>query len=171
MKSPKGSDSRSSRSASKSDVDRFRGRFEVKLDPKGRLSLPPGLRLSENIVITNHRLNGRNALHGYTLESWQRLESRIERLSPLEASVQAFQRFYISGGQVVELDSQGRVLVPAGLRKFAGLEADVVVVGLGDKFEIWSAEVWNVLFGEMIEVFDQTLARIAVLDEKKGEER
>ncbi|MBL7687565.1 MAG: division/cell wall cluster transcriptional repressor MraZ [Bdellovibrionaceae bacterium] len=171
MKSPKGSDSRSSRSASKSDVDRFRGRFEVKLDPKGRLSLPPGLRLSENIVITNHRLNGRNALHGYTLESWQKLESRIERLSPLEASVQAFQRFYISGGQVVELDSQGRVLVPAGLRKFAGLEADVVVVGLGDKFEIWSAEVWNVLFGEMIEVFDQTLARIAVLDEKKGEER
>lgn len=171
MKSPKGSDSRSSRSATKPDVGRFRGRFEVKLDPKGRLSLPPGLRLSENIVITNHRLNGRNALHGYTLESWQKLEGRIERLSPLEASVQAFQRFYISGGQVVEIDSQGRVLVPAGLRKFAGLEADVVVVGLGDKFEIWSAEVWNVLFGEMIEVFDQTLARIAVLDEKKSEER
>lgn len=169
MKSPKGSNTSSNRAANEPSTERFRGRFEVKLDPKGRLSLPPALRLSPDIVITNHRLNGRNALHGYTLEAWQRLETRIERLSPLEASVQAFQRFYISGGQAVELDAQGRVLIPAGLRKFAGLEAEAVVVGLGDKFEIWSAGTWNVLFGEMTEVFEQTLARIAVLDDKKSE--
>ncbi|MDZ4083501.1 MAG: hypothetical protein U1E10_11235, partial [Bdellovibrionales bacterium] len=90
-------------------VDRFRGRFEVKVDPKGRMSLPPGLRVSDQLVVTNHRLSGRNALHVYTLDQWERLENQVAQLSPLDASVQAFIRFYISGGQVVELDSQGRL--------------------------------------------------------------
>lgn len=175
MKSPNSKSGRGSLSKSDAVADglaaaskgvRFRGRFEVKIDPKGRLSLPTGFRFSDTVVVTNHRLQGRNALHGYTMDSWLKLEQRIDRLSPLESSVQAFQRFYISGGQVVEIDSQGRVLIPHGLRRFAALEGEAVLVGLGDKFEIWSAAIWSVLFGEMTEVFDQTLARIAALDDR-----
>lgn len=144
-------------------VDRFRGRFEVKVDPKGRLSLPPGLRVSDQLVVTNHRLSGRNALHVYTLDQWQRLENRVSRLSQLDASVQAFIRFYISGGQVVELDAQGRFLLPVGLRKFSGIEGEAVLVGLGDKLEVWSTPMWETLFHEMTAEFDRIQADVSVL--------
>jgi MraZ protein len=148
--------------------DRFRGRFDVKLDPKGRLSLPPSLRISVQLVVTNHRLGGRNALHVYTLQAWEKLEARIAKLSSLDASVQAFERFYLSGGQVVELDSQGRMLLPSGLRRFAQIENDAVLVGLGDKFEVWSQTLWETLFGEMTADFDQTMARVATLSSNSG---
>lgn len=153
--------------ARKPVAERFRGRFEVKIDPKGRLSLPPSLRLSNSLVITNHRLSGRNALHIYTLEAWEKLETRIADLSPLDVSVQAFERFYLSGGQVVELDGQGRLLVPSGLRRFAQIESDAVLVGLGDKLEVWSQSLWETLFGEMTADFDRTLAAVADLESKK----
>lgn len=144
-------------------VDRFRGRFEVKVDPKGRMSLPPGLRVSDQLVVTNHRLSGRNALHVYTLDQWERLENQVAQLSPLDASVQAFIRFYISGGQVVELDSQGRLLLPVGLRKYSGIEGDAVLVGLGDKLEVWSTPMWETLFHEMTADFDRIQADVAAL--------
>lgn len=144
-------------------VDRFRGRFEVKVDPKGRLSLPPGLRVSDQLVVTNHRLSGRNALHVYTLDQWERLENRVSRLSQLDASVQAFIRFYISGGQVAELDGQGRFLLPVGLRKFSGIEGEAVLVGLGDKLEVWSTPMWETLFHEMTAEFDRIQADVSVL--------
>lgn len=146
---------------------RFRGRFEVKLDPKGRLSLPPSFRLSSELVVTNQRLGGRNALHVYTLEAWQKLELRIQALSPLDSSVQAFERFYLSGGQVVELDAQGRMLLPSGLRRFAQIETDAVLVGLGDKLEVWSQVLWETLFQEMTADFVETLAKVASLEGKK----
>ena len=149
---------------------RFRGRFEVKIDLKGRLSLPPSLRLSSALVITNHRLQGRNALHVYTLAAWEKLEAEIAELSALDASVQAFERFYLSGGQVVELDSQGRLLVPSGLRRFAQIESDAVLVGLGDKFEVWSQGLWETLFGEMTADFDQTQARVSALIGKRNKD-
>ncbi len=149
---------------------RFRGRFDVKIDPKGRLSLPPSLRISEQLVVTNQRLNGRNALHIYTLATWETLEARISRMSPLDASVQAFERFYISGGQVAELDGQGRLLLPSSLRRFAQIDGDAVLVGLGDKLEVWSQPLWETLFGEMTAGFDETLAAVAKLETKKSDE-
>lgn len=171
------SGSRPERRSAKSKNDaggvdlRFRGRFDVKIDPKGRLSLPPSLRAAQHLVVTNQRLGGRNALHIYTLPAWEKLEARIARLSPLDASVQAFERFYISGGQVVELDSQGRLLLPAGLRRFAQVEGEAVLVGLGDKLEVWSRPLWETLFAEMTAEFDETLAAVARLETKdKGQE-
>lgn len=150
---------------------RFRGRFDVKVDPKGRLSLPPSLRLSDKLVVTNQRLGGRNALHIFTLPAWENLETSIGRLSPLDASVQAFERFYISGGQVVELDAQGRLLLPSSLRRFAQIEGDAVLVGLGDKLEVWALPVWETLFGEMTAGFDETLAAVARLARNGAGER
>jgi MraZ protein len=156
------------------DETRFRGRFEVKIDPKGRVSFPPSLRISQSMVVTNHRMAGRNALHIYTLKEWQRLEARVGAISLLDPAVQAFIRFYVSGGQVIELDGQGRLLLPAGLRKFANLESDAVLVGLGDKLEVWSSTVWEALFLEMTTGFDQVQAKVANLlsrsDEGEGED-
>lgn len=147
----------------------FRGRFEIKIDPKGRLSLPPAYRQSlplqsPQLIITNSRFRGKSCLHVYTLQEWEKLERKISRLSSLKSEVQAFSRFYLSGGQVVDVDSQNRVLIPQSLRKFAGLEGQVVLVGLGDKFEIWSSDGWNSIFESLTENFEETMEAVATLD-------
>lgn len=152
----------------------FRGRFELKLDPKGRMALPPkyrGLFHSQNpeLVVTNSRFRGHSCLDVYGLAEWEKLEKRISKMSSLRAEVQAFSRFYLSGGQPVEVDAQGRILVPQSLRKFAGLEADVVLVGLGSKFEIWSLGSWSSIYGELTDSFEETLNAVASLESEGGE--
>ena len=98
----------------------------------------------------------------------ENLERRISKLSSLKTDVQAFQRFYLSGGQVVDVDAQGRVSIPQSLRKFAGLESQIVLVGLGAKFEIWSQASWQSIYEQLTENFEETLNAVASLDEPKG---
>jgi MraZ protein len=151
----------------------FRGRFEIKIDPKGRLSLPSAYRPqaphAPQLIITNSRYLGKSCLHAYALPEWEKLERKIAKLSSLKPEVQAFSRFYLSGGQLVEIDSQGRVLVPQSLRKFAGLESQAVLVGLGSKFEIWSQESWNQIYNNLTESFEATMDAVSRLDDD-GEE-
>ncbi len=147
----------------------FRGRFEIKLDPKGRLSLPAAFRaiLPQEpcqIVVTNSRYKNKSCLHGYTLPEWQNLEKRISKLSQMRSEVQAFNRFYLSGGQVIDVDAQSRVLVPQSLRKFADLGLQVVMVGMGDKFEIWSQDSWTSIYESLTDSFENTMSAIAELD-------
>ncbi len=145
---------------------RFRGRFETKLDPKGRLSLPTSYRAANALsnhtfIVTNSRFRNRSCLHVYTANEWDKLESKISRLSALQADIQAFSRFYISGGQTVELDSQGRFSIPQSLRRYAGLESQVMLVGLGDKYEIWSLGEWDLVYSELTDTFEETLNAVA----------
>jgi len=153
----------------------FRGRFELKLDPKGRLSLPSSYRIgsiedSKQIVITNSRYQNRSCLHGYSLDLWLSLERKMAKHATLDPQVQAFQRFYLSGGQVIDVDAQNRLLVPQSLRKFADLEGPVVLVGLGHKFEIWSLENWSAIFANLTENFEQTMTAVARLSEPENDE-
>lgn len=147
----------------------FRGRFEIKIDAKGRLSLPPAIRdalpsTNPQIVVTNSRYKNQSCLHAYSLAEWENLERRIAKMSSLKQDVQAFQRFYLSGGQVLDVDAQGRVNIPQSLRKYAGLEGSTVLVGLGNKFEIWSQVNWQVIYDQLTENFEDTLQAVASLD-------
>lgn len=147
----------------------FRGRFEIKLDPKGRLSLPPAYRQNlsgENpaLVVTNSRYRGRSCLDVYPLGEWERLERRIAKLSSLNPEVQAFNRFYLSGGQMIDVDTQNRVLVPQSLRRYSSLESIAVFVGLGNKFEIWAQDAWNSVYDQLTNSFEETVAAVAALD-------
>lgn len=140
----------------------FRGRFETRLDPKGRLSLPSTYRSeTSSLIVTNSRFRSRSCLHVYTSDEWEKLESKIGGLSALQAEIQAFSRFYLSGGQMVELDAQGRFSIPLSLRRYAGLEADIMLVGLGDKFEIWAQDQWSAVYSELTETFEETLNAVA----------
>ena len=140
----------------------FRGRFETRVDPKGRLSLPSSYRSETScLIVTNSRFRSRSCLHVYTSDEWEKLETKISRLSALQAEIQAFARFYLSGGQVVELDAQGRFSIPLSLRRYAGLEADIMLVGLGDKFEIWAQDQWAAVYTELTETFEETLNAVA----------
>lgn len=154
----------------------FRGRFELKLDSKGRLLLPPAYRQAfsgdrPTLIITNSRYREKSCLHAYALAEWEKLEKRIHKLSSLKAEVQAFSRFYLSGGQAIEIDAQNRALVPLSLRRFADLDGAVVLVGLGAKFEIWSQDAWNELYAQLTESFEETMEAVAALEtDFEGEE-
>ena len=84
--------------------------------------------------------------------------------TPLKKEVQAFQRFYIAGGQPVEAGSQGRVLIPKSLREYANLKDQIVIVGMGSKMEIWNMEDWQKIFNNLATDFEDTLNVIANLD-------
>ena len=145
----------------------LRGRFQIKLDAKGRLSLPAALKdefPNQTFVVTNSQYQGCRCLDVYTAEEWEKLEVKIGQMSSLKREVQAFQRFYIAGGQKVDGDSQGRMLVPRGLREYAHLEDHVVLVGMGNKFELWNLADWQKIFDNLASDFEETLGAIAGLD-------
>lgn len=151
----------------------FRGRFEIRIDDKGRVRMPSLLRSThsrdQNIVITTNLVEGQKCLDIYTLASWDKLEKRIAKLPSLKKEVQAFQRFYLSGAQTLEYDSHGRVLVPPSLRKYAGLESNIVLVGMGEKIEVWSHSTWGRLYEGLSKNFEETLQLVAELDSEKKE--
>lgn len=152
----------------------FRGRFSLKLDPKGRLSLPLPFRAvlpnsSAQVVITNSRYQNLSCLHVYSLAQWQELERKIGKLSSLDQSVQAFQRFYLSGGQVIDVDAQNRILVPQSLRRFAGLDSQAMLVGMGEKFEVWSEQNWSGIFSNLTENFEETMNQVAELQRESDD--
>lgn len=152
---------------------KFRGRFEVRIDDKGRMRMPATLKnthIKDNqVVITNGQFQGLKCLDLFTLKSWEKLEDKISEFSTLDRHVQNFQRFYLSGAQAVDYDSSGRLLLPPQLRKYAGLDTNIVLVGMGDKIEIWSQSIWNRLYEGLAENFEETLGRLAQLESDRGD--
>jgi len=147
----------------------FRGRFECKVDPKGRFILPASYRdglgkKKSEFVVTNSLSQKRRGLDLYTLGEWKKLEQKIAKMPSLKKEVQAYQRFYMSGGQVVSFDSQNRLNLPQTLRTFAGLDDQIVLVGMGQKIEIWSANTWNAMQEQMADDFEDILAVVADLE-------
>lgn len=153
----------------------FRGRFELKVDPKFRLSLPSPFRdlirsLDDSrMVITNSQVQGKRCLDAYPFKEWQKLETKISKLPQLKVEVQNFQRFYLSGGHVIDLDAQSRCLIPPPLRTYAAIQTEVIVVGFAQKFEIWAIETWNSLFDGLAQNFESTLASISDLSSADDE--
>ena len=114
----------------------FRGRFDCKVDQKGRFILPSSLRdsLSKKkleFVVTNSLSDSKRCLDLYLTSDWEKLEQKISLMPSLKKEVQIYQRFYLSGGQFVCAIGKGEVNLPAALRKFANLKSEVVLVGMG----------------------------------------
>lgn len=145
----------------------FRGRFELKLDAKGRLTLPStylqALEKNGRLIVTNSKFQTASCLQVYRVSEWLDLERKIDALNPLEPSVQAFNRFYLSAAQELELDAQNRIVIPQTLRKYAGLEGDAVLVGLGDKFEMWNVDAWSRVFNQLNEGFEDIQKQVSDL--------
>ncbi len=120
----------------------FRGRFEYSLDPKGRVNIPSKFReilqkYSENrVVITN--MDGCLLVYPHT--EWVRIEESVSRAPSMNLNVARFMRFFLGSASEVNIDKQGRILVPPPLREYGGLEREVVITGVGKKFEIWSKD-------------------------------
>ena len=118
------------------------GEFNHSIDSKGRLIIPSKLResLGEHFVITKG-MDG--CLFLYPDNEWKAFEEKLRALPLTNKNARTFSRFFVAGATSCELDKQGRILVPATLREFAGLEKDVVLTGNINRIEIWSKEKWN----------------------------
>ncbi|MDR0948306.1 MAG: division/cell wall cluster transcriptional repressor MraZ [Lachnospiraceae bacterium] len=120
----------------------FMSQYNHTLDPKGRLSIPAKFResLGEEFVVTR----GMDAcLYVYANEEWSVLAKKLTSLPLTNKEARKFARFMLSGAATVEVDKQGRILLPVNLRTYADLEKDVVLVGVGSRIEIWSKENWE----------------------------
>ena len=124
---------------------RFFGRHFHTLDGKGRVAIPAEFReILSNLNVTRLVVtNSDQCLDAYTPDRWDRELDWVETLPPTAEATERYRRFYISAAQVVEIDSQGRILVPPTLRESAGLGKDVVIFGDGEKLQIWDKAAWD----------------------------
>ena len=120
----------------------FLGRFDHAIDTKGRMALPARYRdhLADGVVVTR---GFDSCLLVYPLAEWAPLAERVSGLSISDPDVRALRRLLFADAADIELDKQGRVLIPAGLRDYAGLDREAVVVGMHTFIEIWSPEQWS----------------------------
>lgn len=120
----------------------FLGQYQHSLDNKGRLTIPVRYRdyLADGAYITQGF--DRN-LMVLTSSAFQAVSQRVNQISMTDPVARSLRRLIFSHGEQVEVDKAGRILIPQFLRESAGLASDVIIVGAGDYFEIWSPETWN----------------------------
>ncbi len=118
------------------------GEYEHTIDDKNRLTLPARFReqLAGGVVVTRG-MDG--CLYAYPRDDWSELEGRVAELDPLTREARTIQRHFFSGAAEAEVDKQGRIMIPAPLLRYAGLERDVVVAGVRDHLEIWAPAAWR----------------------------
>ncbi|NLY20946.1 MAG: division/cell wall cluster transcriptional repressor MraZ [Tissierellia bacterium] len=120
----------------------FLGEFNHTLDSKGRIIVPSKFResLGEEFVMTKGL---DNCLFVFPKEEWKELENKLKQLPLTNKDARAFVRFFFSGASEASLDKQGRVLIPQNLRDHSRLEKDAVIIGVPNRIEIWSSDLWD----------------------------
>lgn len=120
----------------------FFGEYQHALDTKNRIIVPAKLReeLGNKFVITKG-LDG--CLYVYPLAEWKILEEKLKTLLLTNKDARAFVRFFFSGACEIELDKQYRGVIPQNLKEYAGIEKDIVSIGVLSRVEIWSKEKWD----------------------------
>ena len=118
------------------------GEYNHALDSKNRIIVPSKLRedLGNKFVITKG-LDG--CLYTYPLTEWEILQEKLKTLPLTNKDARAFVRFFFAGASEVEMDKQGRVLLPQNLKEYADIEKDIVSIGVLTRVEIWSKEKWK----------------------------
>ncbi|MBO5165567.1 MAG: division/cell wall cluster transcriptional repressor MraZ [Lachnospiraceae bacterium] len=132
----------------------FMGEYNHTIDAKSRLIIPSKFReiLGDEFVVTKG-LDG--CLFVFDNTEWTAFEEKLKQLPSLtNPNVRKFIRFFMAGASTVEVDKQGRILIPASLKDHAALEKDVVLIGVGSRMEIWSKERYEgtVTYDDMEEI-------------------
>ncbi|MDO8462709.1 MAG: division/cell wall cluster transcriptional repressor MraZ [bacterium] len=120
----------------------FIGEYRHSIDEKGRLAVPTKYRakLAKGAVVTRGL---DRCLTIYPAESWKALAGKLASLPISKSNTRSFSRFLLAGAMDVELDKQGRIVIPEYLRAFAGMGKSVVVAGLYDRLEVWDQDAWE----------------------------
>ena len=120
----------------------FMGEYNHTIDAKGRLIVPSKFReqLGNEFVVTKG-LDG--CLFVYSNEEWKHIEEKFREIPLTTKDARKFSRFFFAGAASCEVDKQGRILLPANLREYAGIEKEVVSVGVLSRVVIWSKDRWQ----------------------------
>jgi MraZ protein len=124
----------------------FRGASKITLDAKGRMAMPTRYRerLAEKsdgrLVVTVDR---DYCLLIYPFPDWEEIERKLVRLPSLNPQARRLQRLMVGYATELDLDGHGRILLPRELREFAGLDRQAILIGQGNKFELWDEDRWN----------------------------
>jgi len=139
----------------------FIGEYQHNLDEKGRLAVPAKFRadLKKGAVLTKEV---DDCLSVYTKDEWAKYADKIAGLPTAKGDARAFARLKLGSAMDVEMDGQGRMLIPEYLRQDTGLKKMVVIIGLYNRLEIWDEAKWN-------KYKNQTAARSGRIAESLGE--
>ena len=123
----------------------FMGEYHHTIDDKGRLIIPSKFRkdLGEKFIITR---GIENCLFVYPEKNWEAIVSKLESLPFTKKDARTFTRFFLSGATVAEFDKQGRINITSPLISYANIEKECIIIGTGDRLEIWSNTKWNDFF-------------------------
>ena len=123
----------------------FIGEYHHTIDEKGRIIIPSKFRdqLGKEFIVTR---GIENCLYVYSNNNWEQITNKLNSLPFTKKDARTFNRFFMSGATNVELDKQGRVNISAPLIEYAALQKECVIIGTGDRLEIWSQESWNSFF-------------------------
>ena len=132
----------------------FMGEYHHNIDEKGRLIMPSKFRydLGENFIVTR---GIDSCLFVYPKETWNKLTSKLNELSFTKKDVRSFQRFFLSAATLSEFDKQGRINIPTPLADYASLTKECVVIGVNDRIEIWSKEIFDKFLNDNIDTISE----------------
>lgn len=118
------------------------GEHHYQMDPKGRISLPAKFRepFKAGVHLT---LGQEGCLYAFPREEWEGEKARIEERALADPQTRGYNRVFFGNAEHVDLDGQGRLVVPRRLREKVRLGRDVAVIGVSDRLEIWPEEEWS----------------------------
>lgn len=121
------------------------GEYHHNIDDKGRLIIPSKFRdhLGGEFIVTR---GIENCLFAYSKEEWQKIVEKLESLPFTKKDARSFVRFFLSGATYAEFDKQGRIHLTSPLISYANITKECVILGAGNRLEIWSLEDWNQFF-------------------------
>ncbi|HZF65232.1 MAG TPA: division/cell wall cluster transcriptional repressor MraZ, partial [Chitinophagaceae bacterium] len=138
---------------------------------KGRFLLPAGVKkqlpAGENTRFVINR-GFEKCLSLYTMEGWEPLYAKIQRLNDFDPQVREFRRYFLNGATVVEPDGAGRLLLPQNLKEYAGLEKDIVLASAVDKIEIWAKDKYQQFFDSYSPDDFSNLAKQVMVDDREA---
>jgi len=139
------------------------GEYQHTIDDKGRMIIPAKFRdeLGSRFIVTRGL---DECLFVYPESEWKVIEQKLKSLPFTRSDARAFTRFFFSGAIECELDKQGRVNIPANLRQYSHLQKDCVVIGVSNRVEIWSKEVWENYFENSADSFNEIAEKIVDFD-------
>jgi MraZ protein len=132
------------------EMSAFSGKYYYTVDPKGRIIIPAPFReiitsnYSAKLCVTNAPFD--KCLYIYPMEEWNKLQDQVRTKPKSDEAIRFFLRRVVASAIEVDMDKQGRVLVPAALREDANINSNVVMAGQIERIELWDRSEWDSLF-------------------------
>jgi MraZ protein len=137
------------------------GEFRITLDEKGRLMIPSRMRteIASDVLVLTRGVD--NCLWLFTVDEWKKIsEKLLDSTSIFQSKARLIQRRIIAPAHEVEIDKAGRINIAGTLREYAGLEKEVVILGINDYIEIWDEKAYKAYLDENEEEFQEAAEEI-----------